>query len=30
LHPPEDGDVVHLDAAFDHQFLDVAVGEVEP
>jgi hypothetical protein len=27
LHPPVDGDVVDLDAAFGEQFLDVTVGE---
>ncbi len=29
LHPPVDGDVVDLDAAFSEQFLDVAVGQAE-
>jgi hypothetical protein len=29
LHPPVDGDVVDLDAAFGEQLLDVAVGEAE-
>jgi hypothetical protein len=28
LHPPVDGDVVDLDAAFDQQFLDVPIGQV--
>jgi hypothetical protein len=27
LHPPEDGDVVDLDSAFDQQLLHVAVGQ---
>jgi len=27
LHPSIDGDVVHVDAAFGQQFLDVAVGQ---
>jgi hypothetical protein len=27
LHPPVDGDVVDLDAAFDQQFLDIPVGQ---
>jgi hypothetical protein len=30
MHPPVDGDVVDLDAAFDQQFFNVAVGQVEP
>jgi hypothetical protein len=30
LHPSEDGDVVDLDAAFDQQFLNISVGQVEP
>jgi hypothetical protein len=30
LHPPVDGDVVDLDAAFDQQLLDVSIGQVEP
>jgi hypothetical protein len=29
LHPPVDGDVVDLDAAFGEEFLDVAVGQTE-
>jgi hypothetical protein len=29
LHPPVDGDVVYVDTAFDQQFLNVTVGEVE-
>jgi len=29
LHPPIDGDVVDLNAAFGEQFLDVAVGEAK-
>jgi hypothetical protein len=28
LHPPVDGDVVDLDAAFDQQFLYISVGQV--
>jgi hypothetical protein len=30
LHPPVDGDVIDLDTALDQQFLNVAVGQVEP
>jgi hypothetical protein len=30
LHPPEHGDVVDLNPAFDQQFLHVAIGKVEP
>ena len=29
LHPPVDGDVVNLDAAFGEQLLDIAVGEAK-
>jgi hypothetical protein len=29
LHPPGDGDMVHLDTALGEEFLDVAVGEAE-
>ena len=29
LHPPVDGDLVDVDAAFGEKFFDVAVGEPE-
>jgi hypothetical protein len=30
LHPSVHGDVIHLDATFGEQLLDIAVGQAEP